>query len=53
MPSSGITAPDQYRLQMLTTNHWAEPGDPNGRAIRRTEGAEGDCNPIGKTISTN
>jgi hypothetical protein len=28
--------------------------DPNGRVRERTEGAEGVCNPIGKTtISTN
>jgi hypothetical protein len=34
-------------------NHQTEPGDPNGRVQRRKEGAEGDCNPIGRTISTN
>ena len=30
----------------------SEHGDPNGRAQGRTEGDEGDCNPIGRTIST-
>ena len=36
--------------QMLTANHWTEHGVPNGE---RTEGAEGVCNPIGRTtIST-
>jgi hypothetical protein len=41
-------------MQILTGNDWAEPGDPNGRVRGRTEGAEGNCNPIGKTtISTN
>jgi len=28
-------------------------GDPNGGIRERTEGAEGVCNPIGRTISTN
>jgi hypothetical protein len=36
-----------------TVNHWTEPGYLNGRARGRTEGTEGDCNPIGSTISTN
>jgi hypothetical protein len=40
-------------MQILTANHWTEPRDPSGR-VRETEGAEGDCNPIGRTtISTN
>jgi hypothetical protein len=39
--------------QILTANHPTEPGDPNGRARGRTEGAGGNCNPIGRTISTN
>jgi hypothetical protein len=30
-------------------NHWIEPGDPNGRLRGRAEGAEGDCNHIGRT----
>jgi hypothetical protein len=40
-------------MQILRANHQTEPGDHNGRARRRTEGAEGNCNPIGRTISTN
>ena len=36
---------------MLIANHQTEHGDPKGG---RTKGAEGVCNPIGKTtISTN
>jgi hypothetical protein len=39
---------------MLAANHWTEHGDPNGGVRERTEGAEGVCNPIGRTtISTN
>jgi len=37
-------------MQILTANYQIKPGDPNGRATRTTEGAEGDCNPIGRTI---
>jgi len=40
-------------MQILTANPQTQPRDPNGRARRRTEGAEGDFNPIGRTISTN
>ena len=40
-------------LQILTASHWDEPKDPNGRVGGGTEGAEGDCNPVGGTISTN
>jgi hypothetical protein len=41
-------------MQVLTGNHWTEPGDHNGRVRKRIEGAEEDCNPIGRTtISTN
>ena len=37
-------------MQTLIANHWTELVDPNGR----TEGAEHDCKPIGRTtISTN
>jgi hypothetical protein len=35
-----------------TANYLTEPGNPN-KARARTEGAEGDCNPIERTISTN
>jgi hypothetical protein len=39
---------------MLAAHHQNELGNPNGRVRGRTEGAEGDCNPIGRaTISTN
>ena len=38
---------------MLTANHWTERGDPNKGVTERTEGAEGVCKPIGRTISTN
>jgi hypothetical protein len=39
---------------MLTANHWAEHGDPNGGVRKRIEGAEAVFNPIGRTkTSTN
>jgi hypothetical protein len=39
---------------MLTDNHWTEHRVHNGGVRERTEGAEGGCNPIGRTtISTN
>jgi len=38
---------------MLAANHQTEDGDPNGGVRKRTEKAEGVCNPIGRTtIST-
>jgi hypothetical protein len=40
-------------MQILIANHWTEPRVPNGGDRGRTEGAEGDLNPIGRTISTN
>jgi hypothetical protein len=41
-------------MQIKTPNHQAEPGVPIGRVRGRTEGAEEDCNPIGRrTISNN
>ena len=39
-------------MQILTANNWTEPGDLNGRDRGRTEGAEGDFNPIARMIST-
>jgi hypothetical protein len=39
-----------WQIQMFTANHWTEYRDPNGRVRVRTEGGEGDCNPIGRTI---
>jgi hypothetical protein len=42
------------QMQIFPTNHWTEPGDPNGRVRGRTEGAERDCSSIGRImISTN
>ena len=41
-------------MQMLATNHWTEHRDSNGGVSKRTVGAEGVFNPIGRTtISTN
>jgi len=41
-------------MRMLAANHWTEHRYPSGRVRERTEGAEGVCNPIGRTtISTN
>jgi hypothetical protein len=42
----------KLRDQRDNSTFQTEPRDPNGRARRRTEGTEGDCNPIGRTIST-
>jgi hypothetical protein len=44
----------QVQKQMLIANHWAEHGVPNEGTREMTEGAEGVCNPIGRTaVSTN
>jgi hypothetical protein len=44
----------QIQRRMLAANHWTEHGVPNGGVRGRTEGAEGVCNPIGRTtILTN
>jgi hypothetical protein len=41
-------------MQIFTANHQIAAGDPHGKVKRRMEGAEGDCNPIGRTaISPN
>jgi hypothetical protein len=37
-------------MWMLAANHQTEHRDHNGGVRRRTEGAEGVCNPIGRTI---
>jgi hypothetical protein len=37
-------------FSLKSQNCQAEHGDPNGRVRRRTEEAEGNCNPIGRTI---
>jgi hypothetical protein len=39
-------------MQIFIDNHSTEAGNTNGRAKGWTKGAEGDCNPIGRTIST-
>jgi hypothetical protein len=36
-------------MHILTANHLIEVGDPYGRVRGRTEGDEGDYNPIGRT----
>jgi hypothetical protein len=43
----------QHLIQILLASHLTEPGNPNRRARGRTKGAEGNCNPIVRTISTN
>jgi hypothetical protein len=40
------------QMQILTANHWTEPGNPNGRVRGRAEGAEGDHNLIGRTTAS-
>ena len=52
----GFPSTRLIHMQICTDNHQTEPWYPNGRARGRNEGAERDCNPIGKkkkTISTN
>jgi hypothetical protein len=40
-------------MQMFKAKHQTKHGNPNGGVRERTEGVEGDCNPIGRTkIST-
>ena len=43
------------QMRVLVAKHWTEHWDPNGGVRARTEGgAEGVCNPIGRTtVSTN
>jgi hypothetical protein len=36
-------------MQILTAKHWTEVTDLYGTVRARTEGAEGDGNPIGRT----
>jgi hypothetical protein len=33
-------------MEILAANHWTEPRGSNGRVKGRTEGAEGECNPL-------
>jgi len=50
----GSARPLLIQMRILTANQWTEQGDPTGRVRERTEGAEGVCNPKGRTtISTN
>jgi hypothetical protein len=39
-------------MQTLAANHQTEHRDLKGRVRGRLEGAEGDCNPLRRTIST-
>ena len=53
-PVIGCTSTWLKQMKILTANHWTEPGNTNGRVRGKTKGAEGGCNPIGRTkISTN
>jgi hypothetical protein len=53
-PLRGSTSSWLRQIQIFTANHWTEVRDSHGRVRGRTEGAEGDCNPIGRPIvSTN
>jgi hypothetical protein len=36
-------------MQIFPANHWTEPVNPYKRVRGRSEGAEGDCNPMGRT----
>ena len=41
-------------MQLFRANQWIEVGNQYGEVKGRTEGAEEDCNPIGRTTeSTN
>jgi hypothetical protein len=40
-------------MWMLAANHWSVHGDPKRGVRERTEGTEGVCNPIERTISIN
>jgi hypothetical protein len=40
-------------MQILMAYHWIEVGDQYGKIRGRAEGAEEDCNPVGRTLSTN
>jgi hypothetical protein len=37
-------------MQIVTANHWTDIGNPYGKDRVRTEGAEGNDNPIGRPI---
>jgi hypothetical protein len=38
-------------MQMLAANHWTKCRNTSGGVRRRSEEAEGVCNPIGKTTA--
>ena len=48
-----LTGPDSYRCRYSQPTIGLSPGTPLEELWGRTEGAEGDCNPTGRTISTN
>ena len=52
-PLRGSIRAGPVQVQMCTAKHWTEHGDPNGEVRARTVGAEGVCNLIGRTTSTN
>lgn len=49
----GSTSTWPIQMLILIANHETVPRDPSVTTRGRTEGAEGDYNPIGRTISTN
>jgi hypothetical protein len=53
VPWEVLPAADQYRCRYSQPTIQIEHSAPSGRARGRTEGAEGDCNPIGRTTTTN
>jgi hypothetical protein len=53
-PLRGSARTWQIQRKRLSSNHWTEHKDLNEGVRERTEGAEGVCNPIGRTtILTN
>jgi hypothetical protein len=52
--SSERLCQNMTKTDTLAANHWTESRDPNGRVRGRTEGDEGDYDPLGRTtVSTN
>jgi hypothetical protein len=47
-----LPAPDRVWCRYLTANHRTEPTNHYWWVKKKTEGAEGNCNPIGRTVST-
>jgi hypothetical protein len=45
----GSTSNRPKQMWVLRANHQTDLRDPDGGASRRTGGAEGNCNPIGRT----